>query len=155
MTIGPPLDRRAPPFLAAQPHHRALVLGGDAARSPGARKRAVRLESHRPRLPRAPELHADSSLVIDKNEVRGIEIRCPKAADEGCRGFVTLVTKRTGAAEEAPSTVLPVSIPPAAFALNDNVHEEVPIAVDEGRGLQAAARTPPRDPRGRAGPAHA
>jgi hypothetical protein len=132
MTIGPPLDRRAPPRSLL-----SRIIGRSSWAVTPLELWCANVRYGWNRIGHAcrgaPELHAAPSLVIDKNEVRGIGIDCPKAADEGCRGFVTLVTKTTGAAEEAPSTVLPVSIPPAAFALHEGVNDEVRISVDEVR----------------------
>lgn len=132
MTIGPPLDRRAPPRSLL-----SRIIGRSSWAVTPLELWCANVRYGWNRIGHAcrgaPELHAESSLVIDENEVRGIEIHCPKAADEGCRGFVTLVTKGTGAAEEAPSTVLPISIPPAAFALHEGVHDDVRIRVDEVR----------------------
>jgi hypothetical protein len=132
MTIGPPLDRRAPPRSLL-----SRIIGRSSWAVTPLELWCANVRYGWNRIAHAcrgaPALHAKPNLVIDKNEVRGIGIDCPKAADEGCRGFVTLVTKKAGAAEEAPSTVLPVSIPPAAFALHEGVDDEVRIRVDEVR----------------------
>jgi hypothetical protein len=132
MTIGPPLDRRAPPRSLL-----SRIIGRSSWAVTPLELWCANVRYGWNRIGHAcrgaPALHAEPNLVIDKNEVRGIGIDCPKAAEEGCRGFVTLVTRATGAAEEAPSTVLPVSIPPAAFALHEGVDDEVRIRVDEVR----------------------
>ncbi len=128
LTIGPPLDQRAPPssLLSRLLSERAWAITplelwcenlkygwahiGDACQAD-------------------PDLLVDDTLVIAENRVDGVRVHCPGEAEDGCRGFVTIVTTSPG---ESPSDVrvLPVTIR-RNFAFDHALTDDVRLIVDE------------------------
>ena len=91
LTIGPPLDQRAPPasLLSRLLHNSGWAVTPLELWCGNVRYGWSRI-GHACQL--APEIEAEDALTIRENRIRGIRVSCPEDAEEGCRGFILVVT---------------------------------------------------------------
>jgi hypothetical protein len=133
MTIGPPLDQRAPPESLL-----SRLLSGSAWAVTPLELWCSNLRYGWNRIHEAcrgePALQVDDELSITRNRIRGIRVACPEASDNGCRGFIRVQTTRAGSRADGAARVLPVQIPPADFAFAAGRTDGLTVPVDE-RGL--------------------
>jgi uncharacterized membrane protein YgcG len=130
MTIGPPLDQRAPPASLL-----SRLLGNSAWAVTPLELWCTNLRYGWNRLGDAcrgdPSLHADDLLRIEDDRIGGIEVSCPLQADNGCRGFISVSTKEAGSDATGEPKRLPVKLPPVNFVYDKGEAGPVPIPIDE------------------------
>jgi hypothetical protein len=78
----------------------------------------------------APRIEAEPALTIRENRIRGIRVSCPEDAEEGCRGFILVVTVKP---VDDGAKFLPVEVPAQGFAIDAGERRSVLIPVDEER----------------------
>jgi len=81
-------------------------------------------------------------LTIRENRIRGIRVSCPEAAEEGCRGFILVVTVKP---VDDGAKFLPVEVPAQGFAIDAGQRRSVLVPVDEKRLHQKLAGGSQRD----------
>ena len=132
MTIGPPLDQRAPPESLL-----SRLVGGSGWAVTPLELWCTNLRYGWNRIHEAcrgePALQVDDRLSITRNRIRGIRVVCPEASDNGCRGFITVRTMRAGSTADGVARALPVRIPPADFAFAPDRTDGVTVPVDEDK----------------------
>lgn len=127
MAIGPRLDQRGPPVsllsrLVDDPRWSLTPLEMWCANLRYGWNRIFRA------CQLAPTIETDDPLAIRKDRIRGIKVSCPKSAEEGCRGFILVVTRKPVATR---ATVLPLEFPAQSFAIDAGRSRSVLVPVKE------------------------
>ena len=135
MTIGPPLDQQAPPRSLLSRILGGRIVGYSAWAVTPLELWCDNIRYGWDRIDHgchgAPSLRVARKLDIERDHIEGIAVDCPAASGGQCRGVVRVRAEERGANCDAPSTVLPVSIPPVPVALDEGVNAAIPITVDE------------------------